>query len=173
MADERPVLPPRMPPPPLAPLPPPPLAHEYVPDPAAVPLPWTTPLMTLLAGAIAGGAAVLVMRLVAHSSEEWHLLFGTLAWYGLMAGLGATAMDHWAPGWPPIGRWALGVGLAALLPDPVIVVEMAVRGRWDAGFFSILGLAMGVLFGLFGVALGWARSSGEDLVWKLPLARLA
>ena len=131
MTDERPELPPRLPPRPSVPLPPSPLARERLADPAAVPLPWSTPLVTLVAGIVAGEAAALAWVAINHPGDDWHLVLATFAWYGLTVGLGATVMDHVAPSWPLTLRWGLGMGAAALPPDPAILFEMAVQKMAD------------------------------------------
>ncbi len=170
MAGERPELPPRLPPRPSVPLPPSPLARERLADPAAVPLPWTTPLVTSVAGTLAGGAAVLAWVTANHDIEGWHLVFATFVWYGMTVGVGATVMDHVAPSWPPMGRWAMGMGLAAAPPPPALIFEMVGQGSWDGSVLIVCGVVASVVFAAFGVVLGLARRATEGWLWKLPLA---
>jgi len=166
---DRPTTPP-LPPLPVVGLPPPPLATEAVLSPRDVPLPWTTPIATLLAGAIgsAGMAGVVYFVFGAHDLQPlW--IGGVILWYAGLGGLAGTAADRVLPMWPAAGRWGLAAGLAGVVPNPVLILEMADTGSVEWAIVTGMGAVVGVLLALFGVALGYARRSSEGLWWKLSL----
>jgi len=152
--------------------PPPPLATELVVRARDVPLPWTTPLATLLAGVVGSAAMVGATHLVLGApwtDEDTFWIGGGLVWFTALGGLTGATADHLLASWPAAGRWALGWAVAGLLPNPILILSMAVWGRVEWWIVGMWGAGAGVLLALFGAALGFARRSPEGLWWKLPL----
>jgi len=153
-----------------APLPPSPMTDPSE-RPRDMPLPWSTPLATLVAAAACAPVMALWLRLTAQQGQEpraWWEVPLILAWCGLTTGLGAAVMDHAAQRLSAPVRWGLGMAGAALLPSPALVLVARIEvgtGPWAVVAFTVVA-AIGS--GLLGLTLGFVRRQPGGLLWKLP-----
>jgi hypothetical protein len=152
-------------------LPPPPLATEAVVRVREVPLPWSTPLATLAAGAVASAALAASLHYTEGTPMgEAVLSAATLWWWTGIIGAAVVAADRLLPRWPAPGRWALGMAVAVLVPNPVVAWKMLGGGAMNWGSLMVMGVVAAALFAALGAGLGFARRSSQGLWWRLPLA---
>ena len=120
---------------------------------------WATPLLTPVA-VLPGLATIALAWQMGPAHGAWagvRLAWPDLVWHGLALGVGVVAVDWLAPrGWPRAARWALGLGLAALVCPPhwwllALPVRVAYTGPGIADFRPELSATE---WGLF--SLGWA-----------------
>jgi hypothetical protein len=84
--------------------------------------------------------------------------------------VGLVAGDRALPRWPRAARWALGLGLACLVPDPDFVLQMIqypLRPLHPAQVTTELmpWVPFAILMGCF---LGLAARRPEGVLWRLP-----
>jgi len=174
MPEESPGVPPGPPSRPGVGLPPPPLATEAVVGVRDVPLPWTTPLATLGAGVVGGAllaASLHYTHVTTRAPGVDAVLDGSvLLWWTGVIGAGAAAVDRLAPRWSAPGRWALGMGAAAVPNPAILALALVESGSPPWGVVLLICLVAGALFAVLGAGLGLARRSSEGLWWRLPLA---
>ncbi len=150
-------------------MPPSPMAQpvaERAPDP---PLPWSTPVATVLAVLAVSPVVMLLLWLTAQDRKAWWEVPLLFVWYGLTVGLGATIMDRLKPGWSAPRRWALGMAVLSVVPSPAFLVIMAVEAKVEPSALIAFVELAAVGCGLLGWALGSARRRSQALWWRLPV----
>jgi hypothetical protein len=153
-----------------APLPPSPMAAERVVRGARdVPLPWATPFVVAAMGLAPAGAFFALIATTGYAPDQACASATALLWQILAAALGATILDHHAAKWATAGRWALGMGLLGLVPNPAMVISMAASGHIGWKGVALWAVEAGAGGATLGAALGFARRSVEGVLWKLPL----
>jgi hypothetical protein len=165
-------------------LPPAPLAEaRRGPEWAQTALPWTTALAIGGVGLAVGLLDWLVRYLQARPGspppgpDSLGCVASRSVWAAMCWGLGLVAVDRWLPQWPRPARWAVGLGLGSLVPDPGFVLQAArlltrsllpMPGDITDQLFPWVVFA--VLYGCF---LGLAARRPDGVLWRLPLVGVA
>ena len=146
---------------------------EVVPVPPDTPLPWTTPALGVVAGALAGIThALAVSSTPIEPLAVW--MFGTTtAVTGGLFLLGPTIFDRVMDESPRPTRWAVGMALGALVPVVVmlgLVISFGALALLPAGWTWAFRLVLPVVVGgVLGWLLGQAANLTPGLLWKLPM----
>jgi len=152
------------------------------PDWARVALPWSAALTVTGACVAVGLLSVLVRSLQARIGGAPAGGVGSLgtvgirsAWAALYWAVGLVAGDRALPHWPRAARWALGLGLGSLVPDPGFVLQMIQHPLHpphpaDMTTQLLPWVPFAILFGYF---LGLAARRPEGVLWRLPVVGVA
>jgi hypothetical protein len=149
------------------PLPPPPMATVGVVRAPDLPLPWATPLVALVFAAAMAATAVGLMIAANHDTDGWEQVTLTILWYAVALSLGAVIADHVWPARRRSYRWSLGMGLAALIPDPALVLDRPTGGAALVYLLAVWVSVSALVAALLGLAMGAVGNPARGFAWRL------